>query len=91
MSIFVVLPPQQNSVLDAAIKQAFPSDLLQLAPNQWLVSAGGTAQDVATKLGILAEGSPPSAIVIVMSSYHGRAPTPVWDWIKAKLEAKTGA
>jgi hypothetical protein len=31
-----------------------------------------------------------SAIILPFSSYHGRAATPVWDWIKLKQQAATG-
>jgi hypothetical protein len=90
MTIFAVMPPTASAVLDERIRKTYPDDSLQLAPNQWLVSAPGTAIDVSRALGLLDPERIASAVVMAMSGYFGRAPTPVWDWIKTKLESKPG-
>ena len=89
MAIFAVLPPQANTSLDEAIQARFPQDSLRLSPNQWLISYAGTAIALSNDLGVT-DGKNGGAVIIQMSSYYGRAPTSVWDWVKSKLEASSG-
>lgn len=92
MTIFAVLMPSYAPALATRIQQIYPNDHLMIVNTQWLVSAGGTALDISTALGIYDPKNPGvttgNAIVFAVASYHGRAPTPIWDWIKAKLEAR---
>jgi hypothetical protein len=93
MTIFAILMQSSQPALVAKIQQTYPNDHLMLLDTQWLVSAGGTALDVAVALGIYDPKNSTAlpvgtAIVFAMASYHGRAPTPVWEWIKTKLEAR---
>ena len=95
MTIFAVLLPNNQPKVVAAIQREFPNDHLQVTPLQWLVSGSGTALNVTTKLGIYDPKEPAApasgnAIVFAVSSYHGRAPTPIWDWVKSKLEGTSG-
>lgn len=95
MTIFAVLLPDNADVprLEKAIGAAFDGNYLKVGEKQFLVSAASsTAVEVSNKIGITGESStfPGSAIVFATSSYFGRAPTPVWDWIKAKLEKPLG-
>lgn len=92
MTIFAVLLPSPQPVLVEAIKEAYPNNYLQITDTQWLISSVGTAIDVCVKVKIYdakEPNQPPSglAIVFAVSSYFGRAPGNVWDWIKVKLEA----
>jgi hypothetical protein len=91
MTIFAILLPTPQPKLVAAIKAAYVDEHLALNDTQWLVSAGGTAMDVSAKIGVTdpnnRQATPVgSAVIFSITSYYGRAPTPVWDWIKAKLE-----
>ena len=94
MTIFAVLLPGLQPNLTARIQSEFPNNHLEVTPTQWLISASGTALEITTKIGIYDPKNPDqlaigTAIVFATSSYHGRAPTPVWDWIKNKLEAQS--
>lgn len=94
MTIFAILLPSPQPKLAEAIVAAYPNNYLKITDTQWLVSGGGTVIEVTAKIGVYDPKQPDnpvsgSAIVISMSAYYGRAPTPVWDWIKAKLEAPT--
>ena len=85
------MPAPQPRVI-AEIERLFPEDYLALNETQYLISTTGTAQGLTNKLGM---GPPPdtstqitgSAVVLAASTYWGRAPTVVWDWMKAKLES----
>jgi hypothetical protein len=91
MTIFVVLMPTPQPAIAAEIKKSFEHDHLSINDTQWLVSTTGTAPELTTKLGIYdpKEPSKPAtgnAIIFSTSGYFGRAPTTIWEWMKAKLE-----
>lgn len=91
VAIFAILMPTPQPLLIAKIVKVFPNDYLRLNETQYLISSSRTVQSLAMKLGLGAgeQGQPitGSAVIFATSSYWGRAPTPVWDWMKAKLEA----
>jgi hypothetical protein len=91
MTIFAVLMPEQQTDLESKIREVYPNDFYQLSLTQWLISDSGTAADISRKLGIFDPANPQvavgEAVIFSTSSYHGRAPTPLWDWMRAKLEA----
>jgi hypothetical protein len=91
MTIFAILLPSPNPRLVEKIKAVYPDDWLSLSDTQFLVSSSGTVMDVSTKIEVADPNNRQnpfigSAVIFATSSYYGRAPTPVWDWIKAKLE-----
>jgi hypothetical protein len=93
MTIFAILMQSEQPAIKHRIMTVFPLDNYQLSETQWLISAPGTVMDISTKLGIadpndLSLPSTGSAIIFATSSYYGRAPQPIWDWIKAKLEGR---
>ncbi len=94
MTIFAVLMPSPQPELAEAIQKNYPGDNLSVTPTQWLLSSSESVLDITAKIGIYDVNNPSApadrlGIVLAISSYHGRAPTVVWDWIKSKLEAKT--
>jgi hypothetical protein len=95
MTIFAVLMPFPQPEIAEAIKSEFPQDSFEITPTQWLVPTSGTAVELVKRLGIFDRENPskPSignAVVFATSSYFGRGPVTLWDWIKAKLEATSG-
>ena len=92
MTIFAVLMPMPQPALIDEITKSFPDNYLSLNQTQYLISTRGTVVELATKLGIYDEKHPEkqatgSAVLLATSSYSGRAPTAVWDWMKDKLES----
>jgi hypothetical protein len=92
MAIFAILMPTPQPLLKAEIVRLYPDDHLALNDTQYLISTTGTVQSLTTKLGMgptQEEGKniTGTAVVLATSSYWGRAPSAVWDWMKAKLEA----
>ncbi|HTT80937.1 MAG TPA: hypothetical protein VMF86_14775 [Stellaceae bacterium] len=93
MTIFAILLPAPNERLVGAIAKAYPNDHLRLSDTQFLVSSAGTAMEVSARIGVADPAAPQapsagSAVIFATTSYYGRAPAPVWDWIKAKLESR---
>jgi hypothetical protein len=96
MAIFAILMPSPQPNLISEIKRLFPFDHLSLNETQYLISTTGTALELSAKLGIYdtqEPAKPPTglAVILATSSYFGRAPTTVWEWMKAKLEAQPSA
>ena len=89
MSIFVIFRALSPAQLEAALVREFPDDHRKLENNEYLVSAAGSAKEVSDKLGI-SDGNTGPAIVFRMSSYFGRAPGEIWEWIKLKAEQAGG-
>lgn len=91
MTIFAVMLPTPAPALSEAIKRLFPNDHLTISETQYLISAGGTALDLSAKLGVYDPKDPSkavgNAVIFATSSYFGRAPTTIWEWIKTKLES----
>jgi len=55
----------------------------------FLVSFSGTSIELSHKLGITGEEGPGQlgpALVVVISSYYGRASTTMWEWMKSRME-----
>jgi len=94
MTIFAILMPAPQPELEQAIENTFPKHHFKITETQWLVSSNSTAMDVVAQLGIYDVKNPEkksngNAIVLATSSYYGRAPSTVWDWMKSNLEGNT--
>ncbi len=94
MTIFAILMPTPQAKLVEAIEEKFPKQHLKITETQWLVSSSDTVIDVVAQLGIYDAKKPENeptgiAIVLATSSYYGRAPNTVWDWMKSNLEGVT--
>jgi hypothetical protein len=92
MTVFAVLMPIPQPVITTEIERLFPFDHLKLSDTQYLISTGGTAIELSAKIGVYDINQPAkpavgNAVILATSSYFGRAPTTVWDWMKAKLES----
>jgi len=92
MTIFAVLLPTPQPTLVAEIVRIFEGNYIQLSETQYLVSSSGTAIEICAKLGIYDAKQPEKvstgvAVVLATSSYFGRGPTTLWEWMKAKLES----
>jgi len=91
MAIFVVFRVAEPAKMRSAIQSRFTEDHFDLGHDEWLISAKGTAKDIADTLGVTTEGFlTGSAMVFRMDSYFGRTSMDVWDWIKSKVESTDG-
>jgi hypothetical protein len=94
MTIFAVLLPSDQPALTAEITRVYPNDHFKLNETQWLISSNKTVTEVSHSLGVSSNDpqftAKGLAVIFATSSYFGRAPTTVWDWIKVKLEGQAG-
>lgn len=88
MTIFAVFAANQPEKLSSAIAKHFPGNFIMVSGDSWFISSDETSKDVSDKLGVT-DGVSGSAIVASVSGYYGRAPTPIWEWVKAKWEGSS--
>lgn len=96
MGIFLITPLGQNiDRVSAAVQEKIPeSDRHKLQNNAgWLVSYNGTTVELSNHLGVTGqpqgETSPVgSALVTPLSSYYGRGPSDMWEWLKTRFESQ---
>ncbi len=94
MPIYQITPLQNNhAALQSAVEGAFAaSDRHKLQNDMgWLVRHSGTTTEVSNHLGLTGqpqgERSPiGSAMVTLVSSYYGRGPADMWEWLKTRFE-----
>lgn len=57
----------------------------ELAEDRWVVVYEGSAQELAEAAGIRGGEAPiGTGLVMSMTTYAGRAPTDLWDWLRSK-------
>jgi hypothetical protein len=84
MAAFAVISLAANPALQARIIESYPNSFHILAPNAWLVAAGGvTTQEICTTLTIQ-PGGISGAIVLKIDSYYGFASKAIWEWLAVK-------
>lgn len=94
MPVYLITPLVPDAGrLDMAVERRFSAaDRYQLqAGRGWLVRFDGTTIEASNKIGITgqAKGEPAplgSALVVPVTSYYGRGPTDMWEWLKTRLE-----
>ncbi len=93
MPIYQVTPLTRNT---AAINQKVEAtieekDRIKLqADAGWFVDFPGTTIELSKALGVtgVPEGVAPlgSVLIVAVSSYFGRGPTDMWEWLKTRFE-----
>jgi hypothetical protein len=94
MAIFILTPLTGDpSAINAAVERSIsdPADRFRLQSDRgWLISYPGTSVELCNVIGLTGqpEGTPSigSAIVVPISSYYGRGPSEMWEWLKTRLE-----
>ncbi len=94
MPIYIVVPlTYDSSRLDAAVSLKFDEQTrFQLQHVRgWLVQHPGTTVEVSNYIGISNTDRtiPPetdSAIVTPVTSYYGRGPTDMWEWLSNRMD-----
>ncbi|MEW6775059.1 MAG: hypothetical protein AB1405_02085 [Bdellovibrionota bacterium] len=82
MAIFAIIELAHEGELQKKIEEEFPGNFFQVGDGHWLVSSGGTAEEIGRKIKLDQAGMP-STIVYNLSGYWGRASVQIWEWLKA--------
>jgi len=94
MPIFLAIPlSTAPEVLSRSVQTYIEvADRYELTNNRgWLIRFSGTSVELSSLLRITGQTSGeapqvPSALVTHVSSYYGRAPTDMWEWIQTRWE-----
>lgn len=89
MAIFLVIPIADPSGVKKALmdnKAGNRLDFIDLPREGFFVSYAGTTKELSDQIGI-SDGSSGTGIVVAVSSYFGRAPTNIWDWVQSRWDA----
>lgn len=84
--MFAILGQTNTDRLEQAIKDHFPNSHFALANSQWIVVTDGTAKTVSDRLGLTDGSLGATAVIVLFTSYYGRASTQVWEWLAASME-----
>jgi hypothetical protein len=95
MPVYLAIPLIEDSApLKTAAEKTIPVDSrYELQANSgWLIHFTGTTIELTNHLGITGQqkGDPSpvgSAMVIPITSYYGRGPTDMWEWLKIRMES----
>lgn len=88
MSIFLVVPTSNPAGVKSALadnKAQGHIDYVDLPISGHFVSYSGTTIELSNLLGV-SDGSSGGGVVVAVSSYYGRAPTTMWDWVKSRWD-----
>lgn len=94
MAIYIAVPLTVTSnALNAAVAHHIePSDRYPLQNDRgWLIKFDGTSIELSNHIGITGQepgvSSPiGSAIIVPISTYYGRGPSDMWEWLKIRFE-----
>lgn len=93
MPIYLVTPLEGNAdrVARAIASHADLDSMEMQNKTGYLISFKGTTVELSNKLGITVPNNPASntvgsAVVTSVTSYFGRGPTAMWEWLKTRIE-----
>jgi hypothetical protein len=82
---FVVALTEAQKVRERIQSVIAESDRYELAVDKWFVSYDGVGQDLAETAGIRSgDQRLGTGLVMPITTYSGRAPTTLWDWLKTR-------
>lgn len=91
-SLFAIFEADEPQKLKSRIEADKSVLSRPLSDGVWLIIAPftTTTTELSDRLGI-SDGGSGAAIVVRVESYFGRAPSDVWEWIRAKMGAELAA
>jgi hypothetical protein len=90
-TLFAVMADPTNQAIVASLTENFKDNHILIRPGQWFVVGSGTAKEISDKLKITPNNESGAAVVVAVSGYYGRANSPVWEWVAAKVGKPTNA
>lgn len=90
MPIFMLVPTEDAERLEKVVTKAFDSKDCYVLPGKQacFVRFDGTSQEIAEKLDLAGskskEDRPCPAVITLVTTYGGYAPTALWEWLKVK-------
>lgn len=91
MPVFMIVPTEDADRLERVVTKTFePADRFILPGKQaCFVKFNGTSQEIAQKLDLAGdqnkEDRPCPAVITLVTTYGGFAPTALWEWLKTRM------
>lgn len=86
MGIFHVTAINNPDGIESAVKTNFANSHYPVpGTRSWFIDFNGTTKELSDVLGITT-GQSGTGIILGVTTYFGRAPTDMWEWIKTRLE-----
>lgn len=84
MPVFFVTPLKNNDAVLARLKEVVAAeDVYELTEDKWFARFDGTSGQLSERIG-LKDGSSGTGIILRVTSFNGRAPGDLWEWITLK-------
>ena len=84
MPVYFITPTKTPEAVLERLKQfVSDDDLYVLADDKWFASFDGTSAQLSEKIGFK-DGSTGTGVILRVTSYNGRAPGDLWEWITLK-------
>lgn len=93
MAVFMIVPTEDSERLEALVKSLFNDEDIYVLPNKGAVFVrySKTSSELAEELDLsgqrLKENRPCPAVVTLVTTFNGFAPTSLWEWLKTRMEA----
>jgi nicotinamidase-related amidase len=82
---FITALTEAAKVRDRLSRLVPADDRFELAGDKWMVVYDGPGQELAEKAGVRSGAEQiGTGLVLPVTTYSGRAPSPLWDWLRAK-------
>lgn len=93
MPIYSIIPTEDPERLERVVIKAFSEKDRYILPGKQacFVKFDGTSQEIAQKLDLAGENSkedrPCPAVITMVTTYGGFAPTSLWEWLNTRMGA----
>lgn len=93
MAIYMLVPTEDADRLEKLVRSLFKEDDVYVLPNKGAVFVRyqKTSSELAEELDLsgqkLKENRPCPAVVTLVTTFNGYAPTALWEWLKTRMEA----
>ncbi|WP_146196928.1 hypothetical protein [Achromobacter pulmonis] len=86
--VYFVTALSKPSAVAERLPEVIPDEgmIYKLANDKWFVVYDGISRELAEKLGMRGDPFISSGLVLPVSSYSGRAPTDLWEWLRLRME-----
>ena len=84
MTVFFVVSTSNPTAAGAAVAKVAPGNFRVLKSDAWFLDFQGTSQELAGKVGFLT-GESGGGVVVPVTTYSGRAPADIWEWITQRM------
>ena len=94
MAVYMIVPTEDADRLEALVKSVFKDnpDDIYIVPNKGacFIRYAKTSSELAEELDLAGQKSkenrPCPAVVTLVTTYNGYAPTTLWEWLKTRME-----